>query len=194
MSGTVLTKTYPAPPVDEREVLRYAGCRTADDATAALLRDCVTEAVNSTAFRVCWRELPLAVEGAMCTLGGWQVASAALARHLGSCPRAVVFAATVGAQFDRLIEKYSRVSPARGVMMQALGAERIEALCDVFCAELGAGTGRFSPGYGDLPLESQRDLFALLQPERRIGLCLNDSLLMSPTKSVTAIVGIGGAR
>ena len=49
---------------------------------------------------------------------------------------------------------------------------------------------RFSPGYGDLPLEVQRTLFSLLEPMRHIGLSLTDSLLMSPTKSVTAFVGL----
>lgn len=194
MSGTVFTKTCPVPPVDEREVLRYAGCREADEATAALLAACVAETAEVVSPRVCWCELPLTVEGNVCTLGEWQVTSASLAKCLANCRRAVVFAATVGVELDRLIAKYSRLSPARAVMLQACGAERIEAVCDAFCTACGACTPRFSPGYGDLPLAAQRDLFALLQPARKIGLCLNDSLLMSPTKSVTAVVGIGGGE
>ena len=51
---------------------------------------------------------------------------------------------------------------------------------------------RFSAGYGDLPLGVQREIFAALDCPKHIGLTLNDSLLMSPTKSVTAIVGISG--
>ncbi len=51
---------------------------------------------------------------------------------------------------------------------------------------------RFSPGYGDLTLLAQKDIFAVLDCGKRIGLTLNDSLLMSPSKSVTAFVGIGG--
>jgi cobalamin-dependent methionine synthase I len=78
--------------------------------------------------------------------------------------------------------------------MQAIGAERIEALCDVVCAELkeiyGSVGDRFSPGYGDFSLTAQRDIFTMLGCEKRIGLTLNDSLLMSPTKSVTAIIGL----
>ena len=53
---------------------------------------------------------------------------------------------------------------------------------------------RFSPGYGDLPLQAQRAIFDALQCHKEIGLYLNESLLMSPTKSVTAIVGIGGGE
>ena len=74
--------------------------------------------------------------------------------------------------------------------MQALGAERVEALCDAFCAEFEGAKMRFSPGYGDLPLDTQRALFALLDCPRKLGLTLNESLLMSPSKSVTAIMGL----
>ena len=81
--------------------------------------------------------------------------------------------------------------------VSALGSERVEALCDEFCNRLATEKGegvkvyqRFSPGYGDLPLEVQRDIFALLSPERAIGVTLGDGLLMSPTKSVSAIIGI----
>ena len=49
---------------------------------------------------------------------------------------------------------------------------------------------RFSPGYGDLPLEFQRDFFRILRPQRRIGVTLTDACLMVPSKSVTALVGI----
>ena len=85
------------------------------------------------------------------------------------------------------------------MFFQAIGAERIESLCDAFCAEREAEglrlRPRFSPGYGDLPLELQRDLFRGLDCSRKIGLTLNESLLMSPSKSVTAIAGIvGGAE
>jgi cobalamin-dependent methionine synthase I len=79
-----------------------------------------------------------------------------------------------------------------------LGSERIEALCDALCAEWKedyASRGfvlrpRFSAGYGDLPLTLQNDIFESLQCSKHIGLTLCDSLLMSPTKSVTAIVGV----
>ena len=109
-----------------------------------------------------------------------------------------MFAATVGLELDRLIARHSRLSPARALALQAYGAERIESLCDAFlrnvqseCASEGITLRpRFSPGYGDLPLSFQRTLFETLDCARKIGLTLNESLLMSPTKSVTAIVGL----
>ena len=111
----------------------------------------------------------------------------------------ILFAATVGVEIDRLIGKYGRLSPTKALLFQAIGAERIEALCDAFCADIKKeyNTGlepRFSPGYGDLPLSAQKNIFAVLDPERRIGLTLNSSLLMSPSKSVTAFVGLGSTE
>ena len=83
-------------------------------------------------------------------------------------------------------------------MFQAIGAERIESLCNVFCDELKqekaklclATKPRFSSGYGDFPLNVQKEIFSVLDAQKKIGITLNESLLMSPSKSVTAIVGI----
>ena len=47
----------------------------------------------------------------------------------------MLFAATLGAEFDRLLMKYSKLSPAKALMQQAFGTERIEALCDAFCKD-----------------------------------------------------------
>ena len=49
---------------------------------------------------------------------------------------------------------------------------------------------RFSPGYGDFPLEVQRDFERILEMPKTIGVTLSDSLLMTPTKSITAVIGL----
>lgn len=195
MNQAILTKTYPEPPVDERAILRYAGCKEADDAVRALMENCLKEARGALSYRVCWGEFPVKTDKNRCDLQYMTIASKDLVKNLQGCGRVVLFAATVGIELDRLILKYSRIAPTKALLMQAIGAERIEALCDAFCAELANKRGcalrpRFSPGYGDLPLEAQREIFALLGCEKRIGLSLNESLLMSPTKSVTAFVGM----
>ena len=117
-----------------------------------------------------------------------------LSDNLKHCKNAVVFAATIGVETDRLIQKYGYISPAKAVMIDAIGAERIEALCDTFVkniqAELNAELKpRFSAGYGDLSITTQKDIFNLLTPSKYIGISINDSMLISPSKSVTAFVG-----
>lgn len=191
MPDGVFVKTYVGlPPFDEREILRYAGVRgEADGNVLALLGECLRECEGAFSFRACYLEVPVTAE----LLGE----SKGLKKNLCGCERATLFAATVGLGIDRLIAKYANVSPAKALLFQAIGAERIEALCDRLCGELAAEKAkaglyprpRFSPGYGDFPLERQREFFGLLDCPRKIGLTLTDSLLMSPTKSVTAVVG-----
>lgn len=194
MSGAVCTRTYGAPTFNVEMALRFAGCRTPDEDVRKLLMSCADEALQELSYRVCYRTFPITVEGESVTFPFGDVTSRALADHLRGCDTAVLFGATVGLGLDRLLFRMGHTSPARGVCLQAIGAERIEALCDLFEADIRAEYGvirpRFSPGYGDLPLEFQKEMFRVLDCQRTIGLVLNDSMLMSPSKSVTAVIGV----
>ncbi len=188
--SAVQVKSFTAPPLDEREVYRYARCPQPGEPEQKLLASVRGEVEHKLTYRVCWREVSVSVTEDMCTLGGVSVCSKSLSRALEGCETAVVFAATIGLELDRLLVKYNRLDAAKALFLQSLGAERVEALCDAFCAQFPSAKMRFSPGYGDLPLDFQRDLFAMLSCEKHIGLTLNESLLMSPSKSVTAIMGL----
>lgn len=186
-------KRYEAPPLDRREILRYAMAAPAGEQQLPLLESCLEEAEEVLNYQVCWREFPLARREDVLDLGFAVTASQSARRFLEACESVVVFAATLGLGLDRLIARHSRLSPARALLLQAIGTERIEALCDAFCGELAQSrhsSARFSPGYGDLPLELQSDIFRVLDCHRMIGLSLNESLMMTPSKSVTALVGI----
>ena len=195
MNLTVLNKDYDSPAVCEKEILRYAGCKSVDRETQKLLNLCLNEVLGKLTYKVCYCELPITVNEDVCDFDVFKVSSQKLAANLKDCKRVILLAATVGIEIDRLITKYGYISPAKALMFQAIGAERIEALCDNFCADIENSLKislkpRFSPGYGDLPLETQKQIFAVLDCPKRIGLTLNESLLMSPSKSVTAFAGI----
>ena len=191
------TRSFPLPPVNHREALRYAGVREECSELTQLLEDALTEISPALTGNVCWQEFQINYREDILDLGFAQIRSDSLMRNLIGCDRIILFGATVGLGLDRLIARYSRLSPAKALMMQALGAERIEALCDTFCDHIQEEypgfhlRPRFSPGYGDFPLELQSDIFRVLDCSRKIGLTLNESLLMSPSKSVTAIIGLG---
>ena len=183
-------QTIPLPPVDEREALRYAQGGS-DEGLRLRLRACAqgVEFTPRVIYRTLEKEdffkaVPLAK------------GSTSLINLLHDCEQVVLFAATVGLAFDYALQRRKNASLADAQLMQGLGAERIEALCDVFCAEQSARSAgravgrRFSPGYGDFPLTAQKEMFALLDPSKRIGVTLTDALLMSPTKSVTAAFGL----
>lgn len=194
MSAVICTRAYGELPFDMDAALRYAGCRASDEEVRALMTSCAEEALPVLSYRVCFCTVPVTVEGDAVTFPFATVESRSLARHVAGCDEAVLFAATVGLELDRLIFREGHLSPARAVCLQAIGAERIEAVCDRFQQEMGNEYGairtRFSPGYGDLPLAFQRDLFRILDCQRAIGLTLNESMLMSPSKSVTAVIGV----
>lgn len=195
MNLTVLNKTYNSPAVCEKEILRYAGCKSADSETQKLLDLCLDEVLGKLTYKVCYCELPITINENICDFAVFKVSSQKLAANLKDCKRVILLSATVGIEIDRLITKYGYISPAKALMFQAIGAERIEALCDDFCADIEDSLKislrpRFSPGYGDLPLETQKQIFSVLDCPKRIGLTLNESLLMSPSKSVTAFAGI----
>ena len=191
----VLIKTYDSLPFCDKEILRYAQCADASEEVLATLSSCKSEALRSVSYKVCYCELSLKIDGDICHIGGFDVCSKNLSKNLSGCSRVIVFAASIGIGIDRLIARYSKISPAKALLFQGIGSERVEALCDAFCEDIAKEYGvsvkpRFSPGYGDLPLGTQKDIFALLDCERKIGVTLNDSLLMSPSKSVTAFLGL----
>lgn len=120
-----------------------------------------------------------------------------LGRNLAGCSQVALLAATIGPQVDALIRRHSSLDPVYASILQATGAMFIEELVDLTNSEIkkiAAGQGlktkaRYSPGYGDVPLQVQKDFFRLL-PCTRIGLTLMDTLIMAPEKSVTAFVGL----
>ena len=120
-----------------------------------------------------------------------------LGKNLTGCSKVALLAATIGPQVDALIRRHSSLDPVYASILQATGAMFIEELVDLVNSEIkkiaeaqGLKTKpRYSPGYGDVPLEVQKDFFRLL-PCTRIGLTLMDTLIMAPEKSVTAFVGL----
>lgn len=181
-------------PISRREALRYMGISgeisedlvSSLDKNEALLR-------RGISARCVYTRLALGATASGVRLGDTELESRSLAKALADCGNAYVFAATLGADVDRSIRRASAVSSADGVVLDALASAAIEGVCNMLCKHLGDGLvlcPRFSPGYGDLPLGTQSSLLSLLDAQRSIGLCLTASLMMTPSKSVTAIVGI----
>lgn len=192
----ILTGSLPA--IDRTETLRYLGyySRVQTAEIAAELDGCEREALEVLNLKAVYSLFDVSRGDFGLDLGFAKVRSLDLGKYLEGCGRIALFAATAGAGIDRLIVRYNRLSPARAAMMQALGAAAAEQWCNKvharLTAEYGAKTSRFSCGYGDLPLTLQRDIFAALSVTRSIGVTLSENCFMTPSKSVTAIVGIPG--
>ena len=130
--------------------------------------------------------------------GVLDVTSRALTVNLKDCEEVVLFAATLGAETDRLISQYSRRDISQGALMEAAATALIEEYCDRCQQELEAQLNqeqktlrpRFSPGYGDFHIKHQKDMVSLLDLPRQIGVTLTDGGMLAPSKSVTAVMGI----
>lgn len=184
-----------------QETLRYLGYKREqpDSQVRALLGECMEELSQVVTLRHMKREVSLTLSGeATVSTELFTTESRNLARNLKGCDRLLVFAATVGIGADQLIQRYERFRISRAVTLQAMAAAMIEEYCDCLNREWKESyrkqglyhRPRFSPGYGDFPLECQKALTGGLETAKRIGLTLTDSLIMMPSKSVTAVIGI----
>ncbi len=193
MSFPIIKKSFELPPYSEKEILRYAGVVLKENIDSKLLKECTEESAHLFKPMVCYLTLPVKVNEGVVNIGPLSIHSKDLAKNLSQAKKVILFAATIGIDIDRAIQRQSHISPSKALFFQAIGSERVEALCDVFCnyiSETNRTSPRFSPGYGDLPLNVQKDVFRLLDCEKHLGLSLSDSLLITPSKTVTAFMGI----
>jgi hypothetical protein len=181
--------------IDKKEAMRYLRVAKSDEVTDALANECIKEIYKIASPKAVYLESSIEfLDDDMVKLDFMTVKSHSLTVNLNKCKKVVVFAATLGIEVDRAIEKYSKILQSKASMYHAVGSALIESFCnyvnDAVTENVRKSTRRFSPGYGDLPLECQKDVLRALDAERKIGIILSDSLLMSPSKSVTAIIGI----
>ena len=124
-----------------------------------------------------------------------------LARLLQNCDRGIIIAATLGINVDQEIMNRQRKSMLDAVVLDACCSVIIDKVCDDIEAQLMLQlkeneflTMRFSPGYGDVPLEVSSNILSILNANKRIGLMQINSGMLVPTKSITAIIGISHER
>jgi 5-methyltetrahydrofolate--homocysteine methyltransferase len=115
---------------------------------------------------------------------------------LSDCEKAVFFCSTLGQMTDRLINSSGVTNVSEQLYYDALANAAIEQVCDKVMEIIGVKypeyscTTRFSPGYGDYPLALQPQILEFLDAKKRIGVTVNESLLMLPSKSVSAVFGL----
>lgn len=184
---------------DTDEILRYMGIppHRADDACRALVLQSAGQLLDAAAPRWCGRVFALSFEPEGVRLdSGLLLAGQELKTHLAGCEKAAVFCATLGADVDALIRRTQFTDMARALALDCAAGALVEQLCDRIEGYIHAqypalhAPYRFSPGYGDLPLGVQCALLDLLDAHRLIGLSATDSCILTPRKSVTAILGL----
>jgi cobalamin-dependent methionine synthase I len=196
--------------INLREIYRYLGYgkNIPDDDIKAVIDEVVDSLINVIKPKNIYKIYDCHISGEEIVFSNStnesdmiEIKSKNLSENLFGCKKAVLMAATLGLEADKLMQKYEIINMAKASITQSCGAACIEAYCNILqekildsvmadtCEKLYLRP-RFSPGYGDVPLELQREIFRALECTKRIGLTLTESLLMYPTKSVTAFIGL----
>lgn len=182
--------------LNENEILKYLGYRSQEltpDLREQIAR-CAREVTAVCRPRIVYRVLD--IENGR--IPGLPLPGSDMKKLLDGCVRVVLLGATVGPDVERLTSRTEVTNLSDAVIMDICASTAVENVCNNFeddlRQEVEAGgqylTDRYSPGYGDLPLETQRAFCSMLDVQRRIGVTLTKTLLMVPRKSVTAILGI----
>ncbi len=183
--------------ININEALRYLGYgkNNPDEKTKELLLLCSEELKNAMKAQVTYKVFDInegRVENALFDLEGKSIKE-----HLENCSKAIFMCATLSSNVDTLIRKKQITSMTEAMLIDSLASAAIEQVCDKAEEKIlhdlqdYEHTWRFGLGYGDFPLELQGKFLDILDAPKRVGVCVNKSLMLTPTKSVTCIIGLG---
>ena len=170
-----------------------------DDHTLKLVESCFEELSQAACGRIVYRIFELEFpESGRILLGNLDIHSKNLYKNLTGCKKAVLLGATLGPKVDLLLRKYSIGDMARVVTLQACAAAMLEEYLDEWQTALEADMKkegyyirpRFSPGYGDFDIAHQDMILRMLDTAKKIGLTLTGGNMLTPSKSVTAVIGL----
>lgn len=184
------------------ELLRRLGMagRKPDADTQAQVTRMLARCRHVACPKHCFAFFPFTRQGDAMILTGTtlRLSGRSIAAHLDGAACCALMAVTLGAAVEREQRALAATSLADAVVFDAVCSAYAEHAANECHAEIARAAaarglhaaGRFSPGYGDFPIQTQKDLLSVLDAGRRIGITLTDSLLMLPRKSITAVVAI----
>lgn len=176
-----------------KDVMRYLRVRESNAMMHRLLEECSDCVYECSAPKAVYACVDISIEGETVDFGFMKVKSHSLSTHLAYCDKAYVMATTLGFEVDRLIEKYNRILQTKATVCDATATALIESFCNYvneFVVNGRDSVMRYSCGYGDFDISHQVDILNYLDATKKIGITLTDCMMMVPSKSVTAIIGI----
>lgn len=195
----VSCKEFKVNSIPQKEIFRYMRAREITDELSRVVSEAEKLVLLAAGCRACWARTDVKTlsENSL-TIGNMEMVSADLSRRLCGCDEAYVFAVTTGVGVDRAIRTGQVKSHLLAFACDAAGSALVEEICDLLnshLADLADMQGkktvkRFSVGYGDLSLEYQKQICGFLDTPKNIGASLTDGVMMTPSKTVTAIIGI----
>ncbi len=184
-----------------KEAIRYLGYgrQEVDEQTLGLVTDAFRELDETAKPRSIYRTFELQWKQTdTIRIEMMEIHSRNLSKNLKGCRQVVLLCGTLGIEVDYLIKRYSYTEMAKAVVMQACAAALLEEYLDERQEEIRTEMEkqdlylrpRFSPGYGDFSILHQREILTLMEASKKIGLTMTESSMLTPTKSVTALIGL----
>ena len=185
--------------IDTKETRRYAGLMKAQDFGETLIEEACEDALLLAAPKGIWQVYDYDCESREVKADpSFIIVGEKIGNHLAGCDKVVLLAATVGDGIEEMVTKRFRDGAyASSVLLDAAATTAVEQVADAMEKAIrpeAAAKGyrmrwRFSPGYGDWPMEQQPDVVRLSHA-KEIGISLTESLMLTPRKSITAIIGL----
>lgn len=182
--------------MDYDEALRYLGYKNIepDDHTRELLLLCEKDFLDACKANYVYKVFELAGM----TVGGcdFELEGEDIKRHLDGCTKVVFLCVTLGNEVDALIRKKQITALSEAVIIDSVASSVVEQACDeaenIIMKEFEGyeKTHRYGLGYGDFPLSGQKKFLATLDALKRVGVSVTDSDMLTPTKSVTCVIGL----
>lgn len=189
--------------INHKEVLRYLGnpdgVSLGEDLDSLILQ-AEEEALGAVKAGYLYRVCDLSFDSTGVVLAGTSLclSGKSIAEHLLGAQKSVVMVATLGVAMDQLIARTQYKDMTKTVVLDSIAAALIETVCNRAESEIlsqeelsdYSSNFRFSPGYGDLPMELQPQFLAVLDATRKLGLTCTPTNILIPRKSVTAVFGL----
>lgn len=187
--------------VDRSEALRYMGCsvESLDDNMNKLLDVCEEQLLKNMHPAYIYRVFDLDDNFNLVNCD-FKLEGKDIKKHLNNCEKAVLMCVTLSSDVDKLIRIKQIGDMAQATIIDSMASAAVEQVCNkveqIIKEEIDrtgqySFTWRYGLGYGDLPLEGQRQFLNVLDAPKKIGVCVSDSYMLVPTKSVTCIIGVG---
>lgn len=186
--------------IDIKEILRYAAHKNGEDYSiySEILKSSIKNVLDAIEPKIIYEYVPIKFEEEnVIDFGHFRVNSKNLSKNMKGGEGAIIFAATLGHKLERLLIKSKTDSAAllfsdaaATAMLESVANKAFDILKEEFKAQKKYLRPRFSPGYGDFDLAHQKDIFRVLDLQRRMGMTLTENLFMLPSKSITAVCAV----
>lgn len=184
--------------IDRRQIYKYAGygTNTPDEKTIEIIEKAIEDLMSFVMPK--WVGRSFSLDDMVIKDLDLSIPGLASKKLLESSHKVIFLAASLGIEVDRWIQRKSIHDLSLGFLYDAIASAAAESYIEELDYDLRLKyqdmglflTDRFSPGYGDVPIDFSKDICRVLDCQKKIGMYYSSSGLLIPRKSITAFLGV----